>query len=1190
MSFVSSIIAFFNSSNIASIVCSLIASLVFEGSKSVFSNLWKGKQTDLEERMRKYFEAADDKLVINKDIARELKSKSYSEYLQAVKERLEETKAYDINNKLFKDIVEEFSKYLQEDPIFMIQLVLKYQRSVKKQQVEIHEELRVVGEKVDAQIKLLQKISANTKLLKFNSPYSIPPIVLKGSNNILQEGLIRRDELVADICKKLQQCGCVIIHGDILVGKSCVANLVGLSKKEYNPLFIQLNYKDTYNIRSLITEINELDSCRLIIIDSLPDYDFSVMEDLGSIIYDATKKGVQVLITTRNSNTFLIQKFGFTQHLIPTINVMELKTSIPQCKDDIAQLIISTSGGYPMLVNLLLIYLDINNWCLSEQQIIDFISIPDRKNVQNYTLKKIHEIITDTQDLQLLSRLSLFWKPFTDADVVALADVNPIVITPKTRLANLLSQGLLIREGEKLVLSPFIKKVWSADLVSIEYRECSNIIIERLIHKHTIDTIDMYYAILLLCNAGEHERAGYLYATCLQKCIEIKDLDPSQVFYLIMLWRDMPLPKEMSLTIKILIRILQIQLADMTNVDCSYELKDLLDFIDNLPTSFPLKSTASCFAIANLSDKGRINDALSLLPYVLPTITSECDSEYIELAKDQKEIANMLPVLMLANIANIDSLLQWFEKIEQTNMSVECIDVDAVKFVFNRITTESNTEDVLMTIINRIDKNMTFQIFLIVAVARLMLFFSDKKRFSECKSLFDKYKHLSIINIGKEMILNALACCYNDSGDKDRALDLWEKVCSNNSFNELPEEIMLASINAAYIHCNHSHYGKAVNCIESIVTNDAFITMPSKDMQMRMRGELAIAYWNNDQKNQTFEQLMIIHNYLYNNQVDSSDNDQYKLLELKFGICVQQYYNYLDKGAFDSKCISPQQTIFYYPNSTFLQAYNSFRKGTNIMYLYMIAALLKIDEQLAYEVGVHAIDCYSSFIKEKHIAFGLLNELNPLMLQYNEYDKVEYLTKSTLALTANMKDISNPLNLTLYFPLLPLCCKRVIDNLTGESTKIDEIIKARINEAKLLFIEDAEVNAFYSYVCEHNNSDFTLLKTDLAIISAKIYFFDELNLLTSIDAIIISAMFLSVHKYYGCGLIKQFVYQYAKYIMNKFKSNYRSKYKNPLEELDKVQKSEIENLDAVKKMIKILVCFSHCEIPMTQEHEEFIGL
>lgn len=1190
MSFIFSIIGFFSSTNITSIVCSIIASLVFEGSKSVFVHIWKEKTKGVDERMRKYFERAVDKLVLNETIARELKTKSYPEYLKAVKEKLKETKSYDKSTKLFNDIVEEFSKLAQEDPTFMIQMLWKYQRLIKKQENEIQEELRKVGEKIDAQTKLLQRISTNIENFKINSQYKIPPIVLNDSNAFQLEGYICRDKLVSDICGELQQSGCVILYGDILIGKSTVAKLVGLANTKLAPLLIQLNYKDQYNIRSIITDIKESDSIKLIIIDDLPDYDTLVVEDLFSTIQIAIKKGIQILITTRDIGVLPIHRYGFIQHLIPPINVEELEASVPQCKKKLAELIVSASGGYPTLVNLLLIYLNVNNWTLSEKKIIDFISIPNKKDVQDYVSKKIREIITNAQDLQLLSRLSLFWRPFTDADVVALADVNPIIITPKTKLANLLSQRLLIREGEKLELSPFIKKVWSADLVGIEYRECSNMIIERLIRKHTIDTLDMNYAILLLCNAGEYERAGYFYATCLQKCIEIKNLDSSQVFYLTMLWRDMPLPKEMSLTTKTLIRILQIQLANMTNVDCSYALKDLFDFIKNLPTSSPLKSTASCFAIANLSDKGRINDALSLLPYALPTITSEWGSEYIELARDQKEMANKLPVLMLANIANLDGLLQWFEKIEQTNMTVECIDVDAVKFVFNKITTESNTEEVLMTIINRVDKNVTFQIFLIVAVARLMLFRSDKKRYSECKSLFDQYKHLSTIDIGKVMMCNALACCYNDSGDKDRALDLWEKVCSNNSFNELPDEIMLASINAAYIHCNHSHYGKAVNCIESIVTNDAFITMPSKDMQMRMRGELAIAYWNNDQKNQTFEQLMIIHNYLYNNQVDSSDNDQYKLLELKFGICVQQYYYYLDKGVFDSKCISPQQTIFYYPNSTFLQAYNSFRKGTNIMYLYMMAALLKIDEQLAYEVGVHAIDCFSSFIKEKHIAFGLLNELNPLMLQYNEYDKVEYLTKSTLALATDTKDIPNPLDLLLYFPLLPLCCKRFIDKLTGLNANIDKIIQSRINEAALFFPEDAEVNALKSCICEQNRNNFTILKNDLVKISVRVYFFEELEFFASINVIIISTMFLAVHKYYGYSLLRQYVYQSAKYIISKFKSNYSNKYKNPLVELDKVQNAKMEDLVAAKKMIKILVCFSHNDISLTKEQETFIDL
>lgn len=1170
-----------------SIVCGLISSLIFEGSKSVFVSFWKGKLNGVDERMRIYFEKVVDKLVINENIARDLKSKSYSEYLKAVKEKLEETKAYDKNSKLFNDIVEEFSKYVKDDPIFMIQMLWKYQRLIKKQENEIQEELKKVGEKIDAQVRFLNGISKEIENLNFNTPYRIPPIDFNELNNIQYDRLISRDKLVADICNELEKYGCVILYGDIFVGKSSVAKLVGLSKKELNPLLIQLDYKNTSNIRPLIARIEELKSVKLIIIDGLPDYDITVFEDLCNVISGAIKKSYQILITARNIDIYTLERYGFFQHLIPTINLDELKVSFPQCNDDMARLIISTSAGYPMLVNLLLIYLDVNDWSLSEQQIINFISIPNKENVQNYTSKKIREIITDTQDLQLLSRLSLFWRPFTDEDVVALAGVNPVIATPKARLTNLLTQRLLIREEGKLKLSSFIKKIWDIDLVSIEYRDCSNIIIERLINKHTINVLDVNYAVMLLCTAGEYERAGYFYATCLQKCVEVKEWDSSQVYYLTMLWHDMPLPAEMSIGIKTLIRIWQIQLADMTNEDYSYELKDLLDFIDKIQTN-PLKSIASCFAIAHLSKIGKINDALSLLPFTQFIITSDYKVEDTELLKEQLDIANNLPVLMLASISDIHNLFQWFDKIEKMNVSVECVNVDAVKFVLNKISINDNTEELLTTIISKVEKNETFQTFLIITVARLMLLFSEKKRFSECVTLFDKYKSLSTIDLGKTMMYHALGCCYNDSGNKDKALELWEKVCFNNSFSTLPDEVMFASINAANIHSHNSRYNQAVRCVEIVVSNNTFTTVLSEEHQMRIRGELAIAYWNNGQKIQAFEQLKIIHNYLFSNSLDTSD--QYKLLELKFSICVQQYCYYEENKKFDTKYASPEQTIFYYPNNELLQAYNNLRKGANIIFLYMLAASLKIDEQEAFEIGLHAIECFSSSIKEKHIAFGILNELNPLMLLHNEYDKVEYLTKSTLALATEIKDLNNPLNVVLYYPLLSLCCKRTIDNLTGRSIRIDEIIKSLINEAILLFPNDTEVNALKSCICEEDYDAYFKLKTDLAMISARVFLLEKLDLCTSINVIIVSTMFLNIHKYYSSSLLRQYVYYASKYVISRFESNYRNRYKDPLIELDKVQSTERENLDAAKKMIRALVCFSKESIPLTKEHEDFIGL
>ena len=85
-------------------------------------------------------------------------------------------------------------------------------------------------------------------------------------------------------------------------------------------------------------------------------------------------------------------------------------------------------------------------------------------------------------------------------------------------------------------------------------------------------------------------------------------------------------------------------------------------------------------------------------------------------------------------------------------------------------------------------------------------------------------------------------------------------------------------------------------------------------------------------------------------------------------------------------------------------------------------------------------------------------------------------------------------------------------------------------------------------------------------------------------------MFFHSHKYYGDGLLRLYVYHHSRYVINKYSANYRSLYKNPIEELDKVHHSEIKDIEAVKKMIRLLVAYSKEEIPLTTEHEDFIGL
>lgn len=59
---------------------------------------------------------------------------------------------------------------------------------------------------------------------------------------------------------------------------------------------------------------------------------------------------------------------------------------------------INTSHGHSALLNLFLYYLETNNWKLTDKQIEDFFSMPQKPGLQQYATKKVREIISDVHE------------------------------------------------------------------------------------------------------------------------------------------------------------------------------------------------------------------------------------------------------------------------------------------------------------------------------------------------------------------------------------------------------------------------------------------------------------------------------------------------------------------------------------------------------------------------------------------------------------------------------------------------------------------------------------------------------------------------------------------------------------------------------------------------------------------------
>lgn len=216
---------------------------------------------------------------------------------------------------------------------------------------------------------------------------------------------------------------------------------------------------------------------------------------------------------------------------------------------------------------------------------------------------------------------------------------------------------------------------------------------------------------------------------------------------------------------------------------------------------------------------------MSLLKYTQLSIAPDLNQELLTVFREQKEILEKLPVLMLASIHSLEDLMLWFDHIEQEKIQTDCIDADTAKFILNRIVAECKEENVLKAIIDRINYSNSFEIILIVSVGRLMLYLSQKGRYEECRALYEKYKDLANTEIGLIVINNALACFYYDKNDVDKTLLKWEVVCKDNALSVALEEIMFAKTTSSSIFSERGDMHSAVVCIESVVNHDAFTSV-----------------------------------------------------------------------------------------------------------------------------------------------------------------------------------------------------------------------------------------------------------------------------------------------------------------------------------------------------------------------------
>lgn len=1169
-----------------STLSSMIASLIFEGSKSVFCQIWKSKR-GFDVQIRKCFENAVDKCLLDNEVeSKALKQNSYEEYLAAVKARLIDEKAYDTDGGLFGDILKEFESSVTKHPLFMLRILYLYLTKIRKDTEEIKEELQSIGNSMERIHNIVKNSQLKLDALSISSTYVLPPIVVGKDRIDLPDILIKRDEVVRTLSEEIDSKGCVWLSGELYSGKTVTSELLAIDRRMDNPVVFRFSY-DMLNVRSIIENVSKERLYKLLIIDGLPQYKTEQMEDICRLLREKTAQGMRFLINGRDfDHCAAVGGSDFAHVRQPMITEEELRASEPRCTETMARMIISISNGIPALVALLVIYLKNNRWALTQEELARFISIPDKEDIRKLTNIKIREILADGVDVQLLSRLSLFRKYFSEKDAVSLSAVQPCINTPKTRLDRLVSMGLIVQDDEGYRVSQLIRKLWTADLIDIELRDCTKAVVDTMINGREIDVFTATHAIILLHRAGEHDEAGLLYCTCLFKLLDDKSFDHRIASHLTLLWRDMPLPTEMSLKVKISIRLLQTQVLQKMNGHSDYALNDLNTYFGQIPVGDPLKAMVASYIAIQYTLTGHISEALLALPYIQNDAAMSKEIE--EMGLMTNEINDKLPTIMLANVKNLNQLYDWFDFYAQRPAPRLEMETDAVKVVLGNVTKAEKNEDILSDIIQRTADIPAFSVFHTAAVCLLIQHYAAQKEFDRAWSLYNEHKSLEKTSLGRLWMGYVMGLYHNDKGEKDEALASFLQAFDASAIAMLPGEYALCHVAAARIHSDRNEHEKAVDILKTLVAYEDLKQWLSEEEWIRLCGELAIASWNCGQREETFRQLKNVHDYLWARR--DEDSNRVKLLMIKMGICVQQYALFMDNGTYDEKRIMPFITLFYFDNDKLLCAHDARRKGTNALMMFMFAARIEASAEIGLELACEAIEGCAGMIEEKNPLCSIFNDMLPTLLEHGEMAMAEYLSRNLLALLPQIKALPVSTDYHIYVPLVMMCMKRIIDRAAGaDDRRTVDIIREMLDSSKPYMQED---NDFISLgkaietknVYEANGLSF------YPMMCAHLYLYDQLTVQAAYILMYGVVRHFEVHRFYATRFLRMFVKTFAGYLLTAHAHDFDSRYNDPTDALQKTDSTETDDHAFALKTLRLLHGFSKSQITLSVEDERYIGI
>lgn len=228
------------------------------------------------------------------------------------------------------------------------------------------------------------------------------------------------------------------------------------------------------------------------------------------------------------------------------------------------------------LIAEVIAYLESQQWRFTEEQLSDMARQEHARDAREAASLRVRSRLPDPATRDLLYRLNLIAHPFDEQDVVAVAGVVPVIDRPAERLSDLRTLCIdpTATQGRYRV-SPLFGGIGEIDIPERVRRECHVIIGDRIVRRGTMDVLDLLRALHHFATGGNPGRASVLLLMGLEAATREPKTSATELLASIWGDSDTPLPLEVELPLRILLRAFQVVVRSRVGMELNHLLSDL---------------------------------------------------------------------------------------------------------------------------------------------------------------------------------------------------------------------------------------------------------------------------------------------------------------------------------------------------------------------------------------------------------------------------------------------------------------------------------------------------------------------------------------------------------------------------------------------------------------------------------------